>query len=699
MATDKIRILVEAEVKKALGNMGKIEKKTDTLKTKSGKLFSKLKAGWVALGAVLTGVLAIAFKKVIGLASDFEEQNAKFLTVFRGVEKRAKEMAKTLEASYGVSIIESRRFLGSVQDLFVPLGFAREKAAEMSFEVVKLSADLASFNNLPTEQVMLDIQSALVGNFETMKKYGVVLNEATLKQAALDNEIKLVNGRVEAQDKAFLALKLITEGSSDAIGDFGRTSGSMANQMKILSANIVNASVALGQKFAPVVTTIISTLNKWFGLSGDIDTVTTQLITTQTQYNTVVKKLSKNVGELSDAETRILKARRAQLKLDLLSQMKSINEQYEKQVLGAKSTLKGLRETVEQQKKYADSLANTIENQDKVLEIQNQSNQSIGMYVQNLKAANLVSADANEARKGLVDTQEKLSEAEGRYNTLLEQNENAVKQLAIALKDNIITRQDLLGLNEELQEAVLIRIETIDAEREAETKLAEERALIQEQEALAREQTNLDKEAKALTEKVRQQELAALRKKLLAENIVGEKELTRLSVKEMQTRLDKHKAVEKLKTDISKTFVDSFVGGFEDMKSGSKSLLVSMVKQFATMISARLAAWAVAMLVPGPSFNPIGAAAATAGAAAVKVAGNEAAARIQSSAAQGADFVTNGPQMLMVGDNPSGRERVTVEPLGQSITNNAGNTFNFYGITNLDEARNELLRTEGADAF
>ena len=34
-----------------------------------------------------------------------------------------------------------------------------------------------------------------------------------------------------------------------------------------------------------------------------------------------------------------------------------------------------------------------------------------------------------------------------------------------------------------------------------------------------------------------------------------------------------------------------------------------------------------------------------------------------SYAAKGADFTTTGPQMMMVGDNPGGRERVQVTPL------------------------------------
>ena len=34
------------------------------------------------------------------------------------------------------------------------------------------------------------------------------------------------------------------------------------------------------------------------------------------------------------------------------------------------------------------------------------------------------------------------------------------------------------------------------------------------------------------------------------------------------------------------------------------------------------------------------------------------------SFATGGDFVTSGPQMMMVGDNPGGRERVQVTPIG-----------------------------------
>jgi hypothetical protein len=60
------------------------------------------------------------------------------------------------------------------------------------------------------------------------------------------------------------------------------------------------------------------------------------------------------------------------------------------------------------------------------------------------------------------------------------------------------------------------------------------------------------------------------------------------------------------------------------------------------------------------------------------------------AAKKGANFITNGPQMLMVGDNPGGKEHVTVEPIPAPINRNlsrGGVTINInapvYGVDDL----------------
>jgi hypothetical protein len=49
------------------------------------------------------------------------------------------------------------------------------------------------------------------------------------------------------------------------------------------------------------------------------------------------------------------------------------------------------------------------------------------------------------------------------------------------------------------------------------------------------------------------------------------------------------------------------------------------------------------------------------------------------AAAMGADFVTNGPQLLMVGDNAGGREHVSVTPIGTPGGGGGGITINVQG--------------------
>jgi hypothetical protein len=68
--------------------------------------------------------------------------------------------------------------------------------------------------------------------------------------------------------------------------------------------------------------------------------------------------------------------------------------------------------------------------------------------------------------------------------------------------------------------------------------------------------------------------------------------------------------------------------------------------------------------------------------------------RAIQSAATGADFVTSGPQMMMVGENPGGMERVQVTPLSSPNIDGpqGGITVNISGgIIQDDYVRNELI--------
>ena len=211
----------------------------------------------VMIGVTGAGTLA-AIDMFVSKASDLEEVSSKFGVVFAGQADIASGWVQTLTDDFAMSTRESREYLSSIQDLLVPMGMQSTAAAQLSNEIVKLSADLGSFNNRKTEDVMADIQSGLVGNYETMKKYGIVLTATAVQERALAEGYAKTTEELTAADKALAAYQIMMEGSSAAIGDMQRTSDSYANTTKELDARWDDFSATMGERFLPAATQVKS---------------------------------------------------------------------------------------------------------------------------------------------------------------------------------------------------------------------------------------------------------------------------------------------------------------------------------------------------------------------------------------------------------------------------------------------------------
>jgi hypothetical protein len=76
-------------------------------------------------------------------------------------------------------------------------------------------------------------------------------------------------GALSMQAKVLATQKLILEQTSDAQGDFARTSTGAANQQRILSAQVDNAKVAIGQAFLPILEAVLPVLVNFAETLGD----------------------------------------------------------------------------------------------------------------------------------------------------------------------------------------------------------------------------------------------------------------------------------------------------------------------------------------------------------------------------------------------------------------------------------------------
>lgn len=201
--------------------------------------------------------------KIVNLASEAEEIMSKFDTVFGRLNDQAREWTENFSKSIGRATSEVANSMATLQDTFVPLGFAREKAFELSKSLVQLATDVASFNNKADSDVLRDFTSALVGSQETVRKYGIILSVATLEQEALRQGMTKSFTELSELEKVFLRYSVIMRNTSDAQGDAVRTASSYANQVKKMKAAISDLSVEMGNVLLPAMSESVSVMTKF----------------------------------------------------------------------------------------------------------------------------------------------------------------------------------------------------------------------------------------------------------------------------------------------------------------------------------------------------------------------------------------------------------------------------------------------------
>jgi hypothetical protein len=133
----------------------------------------------------------------------------------------------------------------------------------MSTTLTRLASDLASFNNTSVQEAVEALRSGLSGETEPLKRYGVALTDARLKQEALGlGLIRDVKAPLDAAAKSQAAYSLIMKDTALAQGDFERTSDSFANTMRTMQATVEDAAAKLGEDLLPQLATLAKFASK-----------------------------------------------------------------------------------------------------------------------------------------------------------------------------------------------------------------------------------------------------------------------------------------------------------------------------------------------------------------------------------------------------------------------------------------------------
>jgi hypothetical protein len=220
------------------------------------KLGNFAKKGAVALAAlgVAAGALAIKIgKDAIAAASDLAEEVSKAGVVFGESAGQIDAWAESAAGAFGQSKRQATAAASNFALFGKQAGLSGQELVDFSTGFTELASDLASFNNTSPEDAIQALGAALRGESEPIRRYQVLLDDATLRQKAL--ELGIVNTTKNAltpQQKVLAAQAVIFEQTGVAQGDYARTSDGLANTQRELAANLENVSATLGEALLPI---------------------------------------------------------------------------------------------------------------------------------------------------------------------------------------------------------------------------------------------------------------------------------------------------------------------------------------------------------------------------------------------------------------------------------------------------------------
>ncbi|MCQ2434246.1 MAG: hypothetical protein MJ062_03290 [Oscillospiraceae bacterium] len=231
-----------------------------------GTLKSMLKRA-AGLAASFFGVRALVSfgKQAVELASDIDEVQNVVDTAFGDMAYKMEDFAAVSVKQFGISRLTAKRTGSTYMAMAHGMGVASDTASDMAVSLTGLSADFASFYNVKQDVAATALNSVFTGETETLKKFGIVMTETNLQQFALTKGIKKSVSAMTQAEKVQLRYAYVMEQGNLAVGDFAKTSGGWANQVRILQEQWKEFGAQVGfvlkNVFLPVVRRVNAVLS------------------------------------------------------------------------------------------------------------------------------------------------------------------------------------------------------------------------------------------------------------------------------------------------------------------------------------------------------------------------------------------------------------------------------------------------------
>lgn len=200
-------------------------------------------------------------KDAIDISSQLTEVQNVVSTTFGEYSGLVDQMASTSITELGMSELTVKQIASRYQAMGSAMGFARGEMADMSLELTRLAADMASFYNVEQKDVAEDLAAIFTGETRPLRTYGIDLTQATLAEWAMKQGLDANIQSMSQAEKAMLRYQYVMANTTAAQGDFAKTSNTWANQTRILAQNFQSLGSIIGGVLINAFKPLVSGLN------------------------------------------------------------------------------------------------------------------------------------------------------------------------------------------------------------------------------------------------------------------------------------------------------------------------------------------------------------------------------------------------------------------------------------------------------
>lgn len=240
-------------------------------------------------------------KASIEVASDLVEVQNVVDVTFGSMSQEVDDFASNSIKQFGLSELAAKKYSSTMGAMLKSSGIRGNAVTEMSIDLAKLSADMASFYNLSNDVAFEKIMSGMSGMTQPLKELGINMNIANLENYAMAQGIRKSWQEMNQAEQTMLRYNYLLSVTGDAQGDFARNSGSWANQIKILKEQWQEFMGLVGKALMEIMLPVVKFLNKLLEILIDITKEIGKIYTLITGKKAVVETNNKISDTAFDA--------------------------------------------------------------------------------------------------------------------------------------------------------------------------------------------------------------------------------------------------------------------------------------------------------------------------------------------------------------------------------------------------------------